>query len=55
MTVKSLPMLDTDELAELIHITAPTLRYWRHMGKGPRYFRMGVRKVYYRQKTSTPG
>jgi predicted DNA-binding transcriptional regulator AlpA len=45
-----LPMLDTDELSDFIHISPDTLRYWRHMGKGPRYFKMGGRKVYYRQE-----
>lgn len=45
-----LAMLDTDELAEYIHASADTLRYWRHLGdKGPKYFRIG-RKVFYRQE-----
>ena len=30
-----LPMFDTDELSEFIHISPDTLRYWRHIGKGP--------------------
>jgi predicted DNA-binding transcriptional regulator AlpA len=43
-------MLDTDQLAELIRTSPDTLRYWRHMGKGPKYFKMGGRKVFYRQE-----
>jgi predicted DNA-binding transcriptional regulator AlpA len=45
-----LPMLDTDQLAELIRVSPDTCRYWRHIGKGPKYFKMGGRKVYYRQE-----
>lgn len=48
--MNSLPLLDTEELSHLIHITEPTLRYWRHIGTGPKYFRMGGRKVYYRRE-----
>jgi predicted DNA-binding transcriptional regulator AlpA len=46
--VHSLPLLDTDEVAAFLHITPATIRYWRHMGKGPRSFSMGGRKVFYR-------
>jgi predicted DNA-binding transcriptional regulator AlpA len=46
-----LPLLDTDEVAELIGIKSQTLRYWRHIGnQGPRSFRMGGRRVYYRRE-----
>ena len=48
--MNKLPMLDTDQLADFIHVSADTLRYWRHIGKGPKYFRMGGRKVFYRQE-----
>jgi predicted DNA-binding transcriptional regulator AlpA len=48
--MNSLQLLDTEEVSELIHITVPTLRYWRHMGKGPRCFSMGGRKVFYRRE-----
>ena len=33
--MNKLPILDTDELSDFIHISPDTLRYWRHMGKGP--------------------
>ena len=48
--MNTLPMLDTDQLAELIRTSPETLRYWRHIGKGPKYFKMGGRKVFYRQE-----
>jgi hypothetical protein len=41
-------LLDTFEAARMLHSTAGTLRYWRHMGKGPKCFTMGGRKVLYR-------
>ena len=43
-------LLDTDQLAAILPVTAETLRFWRHMGKGPKYFKIGGRKVYYRQE-----
>jgi predicted DNA-binding transcriptional regulator AlpA len=43
-------LLDTEQLAEQIPVTADTLRYWRHRGKGPRYFKLGGKKVFYRQE-----
>ena len=48
--MNSLQHLDTEEVSELIHIAVPTLRYWRHMGKGPKCFSMGGRKVFYRRE-----
>lgn len=36
------------ELAELLRIPAATLRYWRHLGTGPRSFRVGRHVRYYR-------
>jgi predicted DNA-binding transcriptional regulator AlpA len=45
-----LPLLDTDQLAEILPVTADTLRFWRHMGKGPKYFKLGGKKVFYRQE-----
>lgn len=44
------PLLDTDQLAEILPVTADTLRYWRHIGKGPKSFKIGGKKVYYRQE-----
>jgi hypothetical protein len=48
--MQKLAMLDTDELADFIRVSPDTLRYWRHIDKGPAYFKMGGRKVYYRQE-----
>jgi predicted DNA-binding transcriptional regulator AlpA len=45
-----LPLLDTDQLAEILPVTADTLRFWRHTGKGPKYFKLGGKKVFYRQE-----
>ena len=36
------------EAAELLRAPVATLRYWRHLGIGPRSFRLG-RRVLYRQ------
>lgn len=38
--------LTTDEVAELLRSPAETLRYWRHLGKGPRSFKIGRRVLY---------
>jgi predicted DNA-binding transcriptional regulator AlpA len=42
------PFLDTEQLAEILPVTADALRYWRHIGRGPKHFRLGGKKVYYR-------
>ena len=36
------------EVAEMIRVPQATLRYWRHIGIGPRSFKMGPRRVLYR-------
>lgn len=38
--------LTTEELAELARTTSATCRYWRHVGKGPRSFKLGRRVLY---------
>ena len=38
--------MTTTEVAELTRTSAETVRYWRHIGKGPRSFKVG-RKVLY--------
>jgi predicted DNA-binding transcriptional regulator AlpA len=48
--MNALPFLDTDEVAEIVHMKPATLRYWRHVGKGPKFFKMGEHKVMYRQE-----
>jgi len=38
--------MTTAEVAELLRTSPETVRYWRHVGKGPGSFRVG-RKVLY--------
>lgn len=36
----------TVEVAELARTSAETVRYWRHVGKGPKSFKVGRRVLY---------
>lgn len=38
--------LTTDEVAEITRTPAETVRYWRHVGKGPASFKLGRRVLY---------
>ncbi len=38
--------LTTDEVADLVRTPVETVRYWRHIGKGPRSFKVGRRVLY---------
>lgn len=38
--------LTTAEVAELCRTSAETVRYWRHVGKGARSFKVGRRVLY---------
>lgn len=40
-------VLDTNEAAAYVGIKAGTLRGWRHEGHGPKWFKLGPRKVGY--------
>jgi predicted DNA-binding transcriptional regulator AlpA len=40
--------LTSRDVALLARTTEPTVRYWRHIGKGPRGFRLGRRVLYAR-------
>ncbi|MFS3127483.1 helix-turn-helix domain-containing protein [Nocardioides sp. Bht2] len=40
--------MTTAEVSELIRTPAETVRYWRHIGKGPRSFKVGRRVLYRR-------
>lgn len=40
------PLLTTDEVAAYFRTVPGTVRYWRHVGKGPRSFRVGRRVLY---------
>ena len=37
-----LELLTLPEAAELLRAPVATLRYWRHLGTGPRSFRLGA-------------
>lgn len=42
------PLLTTEEVAMYFRTVPATVRYWRHIGKGPRSFKVG-RRVLYRE------
>lgn len=39
-------LLTITEAADLLRAPVATLRYWRHLGAGPRSFRLGRRVLY---------
>jgi hypothetical protein len=41
-------LLTITEAAALVRAPVATLRYWRHLGTGPRSFRLGRRVLYRR-------
>lgn len=43
------PFIVSTELADLLRQPESTIRYWRHVGRGPRWIRMGRRVVYDKQ------
>lgn len=40
----SAKVLNTDEAAILIGVTPGTLKWWRHIGKGPKFIKFGTAK-----------
>ncbi len=38
--------LTTAEVAEMVRTSAETVRYWRHIGKGPKSAKYGRRVLY---------
>ena len=48
--MKTLSLITTEELAEICHVAPNTVRYWRHISYGPKHFRMGGKRVFYRQE-----
>jgi hypothetical protein len=38
--------LTTEEVADLLRTTPESVRYWRHVGKGPRSFKPAKRVLY---------
>ena len=47
-------LLTMQEVAVVVRVPLATLRYWRHLGTGPRSFRIG-RGVRYCARGSSPG
>jgi excisionase family DNA binding protein len=41
--------LTTAEVAELLRAPVETVRYWRHIGKGPASFKAGRKVLYARE------
>jgi DNA-binding transcriptional MerR regulator len=47
MTDNNLPrFLKTEQVGAHIQVPAATLRYWRHIGYGPKSFKVGRRVLY---------
>ena len=46
-------LLTITEAADLLRAPVATLRYWRHLGTGPRSFRLGRRVLYRRDDLDT--
>lgn len=38
--------LTTADVATMLRTSAETVRYWRHVGKGPKSFKVGRRVLY---------
>jgi hypothetical protein len=45
-TEEAMEYLTTEELAQKLRTPAETCRYWRHIGKGPKSFKVGRRVLY---------
>lgn len=45
--------LTTAEVAAMLRAPAETVRYWRHVGKGPRSFKIGRRVLYAAEDVQT--
>jgi excisionase family DNA binding protein len=48
METAELDLLTTEEVAELCRTSVGTVHRWAYMGTGPRYARVGVRRLYRR-------
>ena len=45
-------LLTIGEVADIVRVPIATLRYWRHLGTGPRSFRIGRGVRYWRSEVS---
>ena len=43
-------LLTMQEVADVVRVPVATLRYWRHLGIGPRSFRIGRSVRYWRRE-----
>lgn len=41
--------MTTEEVAQTVRAPLETVRYWRHVGKGPASFKLGRRVLYARE------
>jgi predicted DNA-binding transcriptional regulator AlpA len=48
MNLSTEELLNAVEVADITRNPAETIRYWRHIGKGPRWFKVGRRVLYRR-------
>lgn len=42
--------ITTQEFADLLRTSPETVRYWRHIGKGPKPFKVGRKVLYVRNE-----
>lgn len=45
--------MTTADVATLLRTSTETVRYWRHVGKGPKSFKVGRRVLYAREDVET--
>jgi len=46
-------LLTIGEVADIVRVPIATLRYWRHLGTGPRSFRVGRGVRYWRNEVTS--
>ena len=46
-------LLTIGEVADIVRVPVATLRYWRHLGTGPRSFRVGRGVRYWHNEVTT--
>lgn len=49
-TVRPSQYLLASEVSEELRVPVNTLAWWRHVGRGPRWFKPGGRRVLYRRE-----
>jgi predicted DNA-binding transcriptional regulator AlpA len=47
--MKSLDLVTTEELAAMCGVAPNTCRYWRHVHQGPKFFKVGGKRVFYKR------